>query len=129
MKTFRKLLEKSSIGGLSYISTSETKVEKLFWLLVVLTSISVTTFLTTQAIVNWSKYPVATTIESFPISEVPFPKITVCPPKVAFSFTSRIFRQAIYDFVSLGPVMCCLYLCLCLFVLGHEGILGYESIK
>ena len=111
------------------MATSKTKAEKLFWLAVTITSIFVTTYLIHEAVLDWSKNPVATTIESFPISEVPFPKITVCPPKVAFSFTSRIFRQAIYDFVSLGPVLCCLHFCLCLYVLGHEGILGYESIK
>ena len=88
METVRRFLESSSIGGLSYISTSKSRAEKLFWVVVVITSISVTGYLTAEAIVNWSKYPVATTIESFPISEVPFPKITVCPPKVAFSFTS-----------------------------------------
>ena len=86
MEAVTKFLESSSIGGLSYISTSKSKAEKLFWFVVVITSISVTSYLTTEAILNWSNYPVATTTESFPISEVHFPKITVCPPKVAFSF-------------------------------------------
>ena len=92
MERINKFLKSSSIGGLSYISTSNTKAEKISWLAVVLTSISVTTYLTTVAVINWSNYPVATTIESFPITEVIFPKITVCPPKVAFSFISRLFR-------------------------------------
>ena len=87
MEPVRKFLESSSIGGLSFIITSNTKAEKMFWLAVVIFSISATTYLTAEAIDDWSKYPVATTIESFPISEVPFPNITVCPPKAGFSFT------------------------------------------
>ena len=93
MESVHRYLESSSIGGLSYMATSKTKAEKLFWLAVTITSIFVTTYLIHEAVLDWSKNPVATTIESFPISEVPFPKITVCPPKVAFSFTSKIQRQ------------------------------------
>ena len=114
MEAVTKFLESSSIGGLSYISTSKSRAEKLFWFVVVITSISVTSYLTTEAILNWSNYPVATTTESFPISEVHFPKITVCPPKVAFSFTQRIFRQhdatkygfGCYEFFNLKYVLC-----------------------
>ena len=90
MGIFSNFLESSSIGGFSHISTSSSQVGKLFWTVVVLTSIAVTCFFTGEAMVNWSKYPIATTTESFPILGVQFPKITVCPPKVAFSFNFLI---------------------------------------
>ena len=38
-----------------------------------------------NAFLDWEKSPIETSIETFPISEVHFPKIVVCPPKVGFS--------------------------------------------
>ena len=110
METVKKFLESSSIGGLSYISTSKSKAEKLFWLVVVLTSISVTSYLTTEAIVNWSKHPVATTTESFPISEVQFPKITVCPPK-AEHLASLLGILTASEVISSLTVSLCIFVC------------------
>ena len=34
---------------------------------------------------EWVNHPITTTIETLPISEVRFPKITVCPPKNTFT--------------------------------------------
>ena len=89
MEAARNFLESSSIGGFSHISTSKTKPESLFWVVVVVTSIAVTIQLTREAYLEWEKFPISTTIETFPISDARFPNIVVCPPKVRFSFISR----------------------------------------
>ena len=34
---------------------------------------------------SWSESPVKTSIETLPISEIKFPKVTVCPPKNTFT--------------------------------------------
>ena len=34
---------------------------------------------------SWSESPVKTTIETLPISEIKFPRVTVCPPKNTFT--------------------------------------------
>ena len=87
METVRNFLESSSICGLSHISTSKSRTWKVFWVVVVLTSLIMTGYLTAQAFVDWAKYPISTTTETFPITEVAFPNIVVCPPKEAFRFT------------------------------------------
>ena len=86
MGTVSNFLESSSISGLAQISTSRTKLGKLFWVGFVLGSLAVTAYFTAEAFSNWTKYPIATSIETFPISGVQFPKIVVCPPEVSFSF-------------------------------------------
>ena len=89
METVRNFLESSSICGLSHISTSNSKAEKVFWVVVVLASVTMTGYLTTEAFVDWSLYPISTTTETFPITEVQFPNIVVCPPKVGCRLLAR----------------------------------------
>ena len=86
METVKNFMESSSIGGVPQISASKTKCEKLFWVVVVVVTLAMTGYLTAEAFVEWAKYPIATTTETFPISGVQFPKIVVCPPKVQISF-------------------------------------------
>ena len=75
-------LESSSIHGLNYISTTR-KCVKLFWILVVLTGFTGAVILVHQSFKEES--PVSTTIETRPIPELTFPKVTVCPPKNTFT--------------------------------------------
>ena len=103
MDNVRKFLESSSICGFSHISASKTIAEKLFWVGVVAASFAVTAYLTTGAFVDWAKYPIATTTETFPISGVQFPKIVVCPPRVPFSFTLN------YEIIHEPKCSCCHY--------------------
>ena len=86
METVRNFLESSSICGLSHISTSTSKAGKVFWVVVVLASVIMTGYLTAEAFVEWALYPISTTTETFPITDVHFPNIVVCPPKVAERF-------------------------------------------
>ena len=87
IESVRTFLESSSICGFSHISASKTVAERMFWVAVVAASFAGTAYLTAGALLEWSKYPIATTTETFPISEAQFPKIVVCPPRVSFSFT------------------------------------------
>ena len=87
MDSVRTFLESSSICGFSHISASKTIAERVFWVAVVAASFAGTAYLTAGALLEWSKYPIATTTETFPISEAQFPNIVVCPPRVSFSFT------------------------------------------
>ena len=38
-----------------------------------------------QSFQDWNESPVKTTIETLPISEITFPKVTVCPPKNTYT--------------------------------------------
>ena len=79
-----QFLESSTIHGLVYISTSR-KFIRLFWILVVITGFSIASFLIKDAFDNWRESPIKTTIETRPIEELDFPKVTVCPPKNTFT--------------------------------------------
>ena len=84
MNTLGSFLESSSIHGLSYISTSK-KFFKFFWICIVFTGFSTAGLLINQAFQSWADSPVSTAIETRPISELTFPKVTVCPPINTFT--------------------------------------------
>ena len=81
MEILREFLESSTIHGLTYISTSKSRAGKVFWALVVIGGFCSASYLINNSYVEWSASPVATTIHTVPIEELPFPKVTVCPPK------------------------------------------------
>ena len=84
MEGLKIFLESSTIHGLTYIS-STTKYAKLFWLLVVIGGFSCALYLINESFSSWAKYPVTTTIETLPIKNITFPKVTVCPPKYTYT--------------------------------------------
>ena len=82
MLNFQEFLETSSIHGLPRIASSKKAALKLFWLLTILVGFSVAGSLIYKAIRGYDEDPFVTKIETFPIAELKFPSITVCPPKV-----------------------------------------------
>ena len=80
MESIREFLESSTIHGLSYISTTRTRLSKLLWIAVVVAGFTTAVILIDNNISAWAKSPIATSIETFPISKVSFPRVTVCPP-------------------------------------------------
>ena len=84
MTEFESFLESSSINGLNHISNTR-RHGRLFWILVVLTGFIFSGFLIYESFQSWKESPVKTTIETLPITELTFPKVTVCPPKNTFT--------------------------------------------
>ena len=84
MEEVKTFLESSSINGLNYISTTR-KYVRLLWIFVIITGFSVASLLIKESFDSWSESPVKTTIETLPIAEIKFPKVTVCPPKNTFT--------------------------------------------
>ena len=84
MGKIKLFLESSTIHGLTYISTTR-KYVKLFWIIVVLTGFTGAGILIYESFQAWDESPVTTTIETLPITEITFPKVTVCPPKNTFT--------------------------------------------
>ena len=85
MEALQEFLESSTIHGLIYISTSRNSLIRLIWIVVVISGFITAGLFINNAFLDWEKSPIETSIETFPISEVHFPKIVVCPPKVGFS--------------------------------------------
>ena len=77
-----KFAENSSIGGLSHIADSKSWSGRIFWLLVVASSWILFIYLTSETFLEWANNPVSTITETDRISDVEFPKIVVCPPRV-----------------------------------------------
>ena len=84
MGEFRTFLEASSIHGLTYISTTRS-LFRIFWTLVVITGFTGAGFLIYESFQSWEESPVSTTVETLPITELTFPKVTVCPPKNTYT--------------------------------------------
>ena len=81
MEGVREFLESSTIHGLIYISTTGTRLTILFWFLVVLGGFTASYVFISNSFYSWEKSPISTSIETFPISNVTFPLVSVCPPK------------------------------------------------
>ena len=81
MDGIREFLESSTIHGLTYISTSKRVLIKCLWIVIVITGFVVAGHLIFDSFLDWEESPVGTSEETLSISEVTFPKVTVCPPK------------------------------------------------
>ena len=84
MENIRNFLESSTIHGLNYISTTR-KYVRLFWIIVVIAGFTGAGIMIYTSFQDWDESPVTTTIETCPINEITFPKVTVCPPKNTFT--------------------------------------------
>ena len=80
MENLRNFLDSSSVHGLNYISTTR-KYVRFFWILVVISGFTGAGFMIYESFQSWDESPIKTTIETRPITEITFPKVTVCPPK------------------------------------------------
>ena len=84
MEVVKTFLESSTIHGLSYISRTR-KYSRLFWTLVVMTGFITAGFMIKESLQGWSESPVKTAVETLPITDLKFPKVTVCPPKKTYT--------------------------------------------
>ena len=84
MEGFRTFLESSTIHGPTYISTTR-RYSKVFWIFTVITGFTTAAFLIHTSFQSWADSPIKTTVEKLPISEIKFPKVTVCPPRNTFT--------------------------------------------
>ena len=79
-----EFLETSSIAGISRIGFG-SKFSRFIWFLIVSAGFGVAGYFIHEQFQAWQDSPFKTVIETFPISEIEFPKVTVCPPKNTFT--------------------------------------------
>ena len=84
MERISTFLESSTIHGLTYISTTR-KYARIFWILVVLFCFSAAGYMIYSSFQSWDESPIKTTVETLPIDEIKFPKVTVCPPRNTYT--------------------------------------------
>ena len=81
MDILKEFLEATTIHGLYYISTCKSWFAKAGWMVVVALGFAASTFLIHSSFADWAESPVATTITPHPVADLPFPNVTICPPK------------------------------------------------
>ena len=81
MDILKEFLEATTIHGLYYISTCKSRIAKAGWMVVVALGFAASTFLIHSSFADWAESPVATTITPYSVAELPFPNVTICPPK------------------------------------------------
>ena len=84
MNLVTDFLESSSIAGLSLIAGTRS-FRRVFWVVVVTAGFIAAFCIIAQSLSNWAENPVTTTVETVPITEVRFPKVTVCPPQDTYT--------------------------------------------
>ena len=84
MESFKQFLDTASINGLNHISSTR-KWSRLFWINLVTLGFVVSIFLIWESFQSWTDNPVRTTTKTVPMTEIKFPKLTVCPPKNTFT--------------------------------------------
>ena len=82
MEGVKEFLESSSIHGLAHIANSKLHFARFLWFCIVVSAFVVSCTLINNSFISWSKSPIETSEETFPISKIPFPRVIVCPPKV-----------------------------------------------
>ena len=81
MDILKEFLEATTIHGLYYISTCKSWFAKAGWMVVVALGFAASTFLIHSSFADWAESPVATTITPHSVADLPFPNVTICPPK------------------------------------------------
>ena len=84
MENVTYFLESSTIHGLAHIATGRRHA-RLFWILVVIAGFTGAGVMICNSFQSWTESPVKTTIETHPITEITFPKVTICPPKNTYT--------------------------------------------
>ena len=67
---------------------------KIFWILVVIVGFTGAGVLIFVSFQFWADSPVKTTIETHPIEQRTFPKVTVCPPKNTYTYLNYDLMMA-----------------------------------
>ena len=121
MENIKLFLNTSSINGVNHISYSKN-LSRVFWIFVVFVGFTASGILIHQSFETWKQSPISTTIESVPIAEITFPKVTVCPPK-------NTFTNLNYDLIRIENMTIDIEIRNELFDLMNESVMNHEEIS
>ncbi len=75
--TVTEFLVTTPIHGFRYLHEGRNVLEKLSWLIVLLASFSITSYMINQNMEEARKHPILTTFDTIDVAKVPFPAITI----------------------------------------------------
>ena len=84
MEHIKQFLESSTIHGLNYISSTR-KWSSFLWICIVIAGFSGAFYIISQSFLTWQESPIITTVDVLPMSQIKFPKVTVCPPRGTYT--------------------------------------------
>ena len=91
LREINSFLSSTSIHGLSYIATTD-KLARLFWMFVVLSGFTAAAMLIQKSYAGWWENPISTSVDYRPITDLPFPLVTLCPPRKTFTSLNLALR-------------------------------------
>ena len=88
-----EFLESSTIHGLVHISTAKSRVARYPWAAIVVACFGFAIHMITSSYKEWQESPVSTTITTHPITELEFPRVTVCPPRGSNTAVNHLLEK------------------------------------
>ena len=74
----QKYAENNSVGGLSFVLLSKSKIRRLIWLIIILVCVAVSLYLVRNSFSKLLNPPTSTTISNDPTLSLDFPAVTIC---------------------------------------------------
>ena len=74
----QKYAENNSVGGLSYVLSSKSKIRRLIWLTIILVCVAISLYLVRNTFSKIRNRPTSTTITNDPNLSLEFPAVTIC---------------------------------------------------
>jgi acid-sensing ion channel 5 len=86
----QKYAENNSVGGLSYVLSSKSKIRRLIWLIIILVCVAISLYLVRNTFSKLLDPPTSTTITNEPNLNLEFPAVTICNVN---TFSPNILRS------------------------------------
>ena len=102
LNTAKQYASSTTINGCSYIANIEHPiVSRIFWSLVVILGLSVTSFQVVSLYCQWETNPVVTNLESIslPIEDIKFPAVTICPQGSVKDVVDNVMFRQLKEYV------------------------------
>ena len=93
--TLQKYAENNSVGGLSYVLSSKSKIRRLIWLTIILVCVAISLYLVRNTFSKLLDPPTSTTITNDPNLSLDFPAVTIC--------NVNAFSAEILESCGIGP--------------------------
>ncbi|KAF7995235.1 hypothetical protein HCN44_004707 [Aphidius gifuensis] len=94
-EVYKEFVNESSIHGIKYISLAKTRLERIFWIFVLVVSILSAVLLANQFYTRHQEANMRTLVidNQYPAWKIPIPAITICHPNI-------VSRSRVQDFLS-----------------------------
>ena len=103
LNTAKEYASGTTIHGLSYIANSEHHLAgRIFWVVVVILALSLTTFQMLSLLNQWETSPVITNLETIalPIEKIKFPAVTICPQGSVEEVMDNVLFQQFTEYLN-----------------------------